>query len=95
MVTSLGDAAGSMTGGPMRIELDKNKDFKPYHVTTARTIPIHHEAPASDLCRELVWAGMMVRCPESTKWCAPAHFVLKLNGKVRLVINYRKLNQAT
>eukprot|EP00094_Tigriopus_californicus_P013937 TCALIF_13490-PA protein Name:"Protein of unknown function" AED:0.44 eAED:0.46 QI:0/0/0/0.33/1/1/3/0/212 len=82
MVTLLSDTAASMTGCRMKTELDENKDFQPDHVTTAHSISIHHEASASDLCQELVQAGMMVHCPESTEWCAPAHFVPKLNGKV-------------
>lgn len=55
MVSSLGEAAGSMTGFG----------------------PIHYEEPSNTLCRELVRAKMMVRCPENTEWCAPAHFVPK------------------
>lgn len=73
MVSSLGEAAGSMKGFG----------------------PVHYEEPSKTLCRELVKAKMMIRCPENTDWCAPAHFVPKAGGKVRMVIDYRKLNQAT
>jgi hypothetical protein len=92
--TSLGDAAGKMFGGLMHIELNKC-DIKPCHVTTARTIPHHYQEQAMKLNSELEDAKMMVREPDPTTWCSPAHYVPKPNGKVRLVIDYRQLNKAT
>jgi hypothetical protein len=67
MVSSLGDVAGAMSGGPMKIELEENKYFKPYHVTTARSIPKHYEGPAFDFCQEMIHARMMTRCTKPTE----------------------------
>jgi hypothetical protein len=92
--SSLGDAAGKMFGGPMKIELNKDV-IKPCHVTTARAIPHHYQEQALKLNAELETAHMMVREPDPTEWCSPAHYVPKPNGKVRLVIDYRQLNKAT
>ena len=74
----------------------KNKVFKPCHVTTARQVPIHFRTAANKLVQELVDSKVMTRELGPTDWCSPAHFVPKPGGKkVRLVIDYRQLNNAT
>ena len=99
--STLGDAAGKLCeGGKMNIELKDNKnDFnqyiRPCHVTTARAVPLHYKEPAANLVKELIDSKVMIREPNPTEWCSPAHFVPKPSGKVRLVIDYRRLNEAT
>jgi hypothetical protein len=49
LVTSLGDAAGSILGPRMHIELDASRNVKPLQITTARQVPIHIQPMAKRL----------------------------------------------
>ena len=93
MGVTLGDTAGNMKGEPMSVRLKDDPSVKPLRVTTARQIPIHMKQKADELIDELLRAGVIVKESEPTDWVAPAHFVPKKNGKVRLVTDYRVLNQ--
>lgn len=95
LCTTLGDAAGTIRGPKMRIELDESKMITPINITTARQVQYHLSGKADTLITELQEANAIVRCNRPTKWCSPAHFVGKPDGvNVRLVTDYRQLNKA-
>ena len=94
LCSMLGEAAGGMKGPKMKIEIDENKNFKPCQVTTTRQVPAHMESMAKKLLDELEANGAVRRYDGPTPCTSPGHFVLKKCGKkVRLVTDYRILNQ--
>eukprot|EP00095_Tigriopus_kingsejongensis_P010386 maker-scaffold1845_size26586-snap-gene-0.5 protein:Tk10386 transcript:maker-scaffold1845_size26586-snap-gene-0.5-mRNA-1 annotation:"PREDICTED: uncharacterized protein K02A2.6-like" len=90
---SLGEACGQMKGTPMVIRLRKDSEIKPCKVYTARQVNVNYKKMADTLEKELLDEGVIVAVTGPTDWVSPAHFVPKSNGKVRLVTDYRRLNQ--
>ena len=92
---TLDEAAGVMKGPKMHIHLRPDSNVRPISVTTARQVPKHYEGMAAALIEELKVSGVLVPETGPTLWCSPAHFVPKPGGqKVRLVTDYRRLNEA-
>ena len=80
----------------MHITLRRNDpNYKPLCVSTARKIPLHYEKKAAELIDQLVESGVIERVPanETTEWCSPAFFRPKPNGSVRMVTDFRVINQ--
>ena len=69
--------------------------YKPLRVTVARKTPKHFQSLAKKLIDNLVSSGVIVKVPttEHTEWCSPGFFVPKPGGLVRLVQDYRQINQ--
>ena len=81
---------------PMNISLNRSDPaYKPQRVATARKIPLHFQAEADKTLQWYIDSGVIEKVPdnETTEWCSPGFFVPKPNGKVRLVVDYRKINQ--
>ena len=79
-------------GGPMHIEL--TKDARPVYCSAPRKVPVRFEAEAEATVKELLRKGVIAQVTEPTRWCSPAFFVPKPDGKrVRLVTDYTKLNE--
>ena len=76
----------------MRIEL--TKDARPVYCSAPRKVPVRFEAEAEATVKELLRKGVIAQVTEPTRWCSPAFFVPKPDGKrVRLVTDYTKLNE--
>ena len=90
----LGDSCGAIRGPPMTIHLKQGTDRRPMRVLTARPVPLHYAAAAEDLVEELLRAGVIVPVTEPTEWISPGFFVPKPGGKVRLVTDYKVLNDS-
>ena len=65
------------------------KDIKnPKRVTSVRKTPLGMQKAATKLTNKLIKAGVIKRVYRAPKFVAPAHFVLKPDGTVRLVTDY-------
>ena len=69
--------------------------YKPLWVTIARKTPLHFKKAADSLIKRLETSGVIVKVPanEKVEWCSPGFFVPKPNGEVRLVTDFKKINQ--
>ena len=61
----------------------------------ARKTPKHFQERAKELIQRLLDSGIIVKVPanENVEWCSPGFFVPRQGGKVRLVTDYRQINQ--
>ena len=85
-----------MHGPPMHIHIRRDKTgYKPLKMKVARKTPKHFQAKADVFIDTLLKAGIICRVPtnENVEWCSPGFFVPRPNGKVRLVTDYRQINQ--
>ena len=83
-------------GDPMKIHLNRNSPgYKPFKTNTARKVPLHFQEEADKTLQWFLDSGVIEKVPdnETTEWCSPGFFVAKPNGKVRLVVDYREINQ--
>ena len=83
--------ASAKTGPLMHIHL-RPGEKRPFRITTARSIPLHWVEKAERCVNKLLSAKSIARQDTPTDWCAPAFFVMKPCGELRLVIDYTKLN---
>ena len=84
-----------IVGEPLNIKFKKGVAVRPYKHTTARRIPIHQEKAAHEYLGDLMRKGIIEKIDddEPCDFVAPAFFVPKANGKVRLVTDYKYINQ--
>ena len=90
------DCLTPMLTEPMQIHLRRDAPgYKPLRVSVARKTPKHFQSLAKKLIDNLVSSGVIVKVPttEHTEWCSPGFFVPKPGGLVRLVQDYRQINQ--
>jgi len=80
-----------MTTGLVKIFL--RHPYLPCRVSTARQVPLRHQAPAREHIQSLLGSKVIIREDGPTEWCSPAFFVPKDDGRVRLVTDYTKLNK--
>jgi len=93
LVDDMGNTSGTLKGDPMKIEFKKGIDIKPKRISVARPVPLHYEKRARALVNELLKAGVIRRVTEPTDWISPAMFVEKSGGALRLVTDYKSLNE--
>ena len=85
-----------MAGEPMRVHIDReDPKYKAIHVNAARRVPLHFQEEADKTLQWFLDSGVIEKVPntECTEWCSPGFFVPKPGGKVRLVVDYRSINQ--
>ena len=90
------DSISPMHGPPMHIQLLRDTaGYRPLKVKTARRTPMHFQREADLLIKNLLSSGIIVKVQpnENIEWCSPGFFVPKPNGKVRLVVDFRQINQ--
>ncbi|PCJ22642.1 MAG: hypothetical protein COA94_08945, partial [Rickettsiales bacterium] len=82
-----------MAGAPMHIHLREGVNVRPTRISTARLIPLHYREEAEKAIELFVRSGVIEKVTGNpTDWVAPAFFVPKPNGKVRLVVDYKGIN---
>ena len=77
---------------PIKIVL--KDDAKPHSVTTSRKVPFPLFAKVKDELNRMKNEGIIEEVTKPTDWCAPMVPVLKKNGKVRICVDLKKLNEA-
>ena len=82
-----------MVGDAMDIFISSRSDVKPTKVTTARPVPLHFQPESEALVAKLLAEGIITKVDVPTEWCAPAFFVKKPSGGLRLVTDFTGLNR--
>ena len=83
---------GLMNCEPVKIELTDNT--KPYCVNAASKIPFPLLSKVEEELNRMLKEGIIEEVTEPTDWCASMVLVVKPNGKIRIRVDLRKLNEA-
>ena len=65
----------------------------PKNVSKAIPVPLHQVEAAEIEVGRLLQAGVIHKVDEVTEWTSPARFVTKPSGALRIVTDFRQLNQ--
>jgi hypothetical protein len=69
-------------------------DAKPYCLSTARRVPFPILPKVEEEINRMEKEGIIEKVTEPTEWCAPMVPVVKKNGKIRICVDLKKLNEA-
>ena len=83
---------GLMDTDPVKIHL--RDDAKPYCVNVARRVPFPILQKVKDELNRLRDHGVIEPVQEPSEWCAPMVPVLKKNGKIRITVDFKRLDNA-
>ena len=75
----------------MKLTLKENS--KPYCVTTVRRIPFPLQSKLKEELEKMERDGVIKKVTAPTDYCAPIIPVKKKNGKIRLCVDFKKLNK--
>ena len=83
---------GTLKTDPVKIRLKEN--FEPYAVHTARRVPLPLVQKVKEEILRMEENGVIEKVTEPTDWCAPMVPVPRKNGKVRICVDLKRLNEA-
>lgn len=83
---------GLLNCKPVKIEL--RDDAQPYSITTPRRVPFPLLTKVEQELARMQSLGIIEEVREATDWCAPMVPVVKKNGKVRICVDLKRLNEA-
>ncbi|RXN17021.1 RNA-directed DNA polymerase-like protein [Labeo rohita] len=83
---------GTLKTDPVKIQLKENA--QPYAIHTARRVPLPLILKVKEELRRMEGNGVIEPVTDPTDWCAPMVPVPKPNGKVRICVDLKKLNEA-
>jgi hypothetical protein len=83
---------GLMKTSPVKIYMDQQA--VPYSVATARRVPFPIMTKVKEELDRLQSHGIITPVTEPTPWCSPMVPVVKKSGKIRICVDYKKLNVA-
>ena len=83
------DGLGKLDG---EYHIDLKDDARPYAVTTPRRVPLPLMDRVKEELDKMEKQGVIARIDKPTDWCAPIVVVPKQNGKVRICVDFTKLN---
>ena len=75
-----------------KITLDK--DAKPFKITVPRRLPIPMRKKVEEELKEMEKQDIIRPVTEPTEWCAPIVAVPKENGKIRICVDFTRLNES-
>ncbi|XP_046408442.1 uncharacterized protein K02A2.6-like [Ischnura elegans] len=76
-----------------RYEIRLEDNARPFAVTTPRRVPIQLWEKVKEELKQMEEEGVISPVDEPTEWCAPMVVVPKSDGKVRICVDYTKLNE--
>ncbi len=83
---------GLMKTTPVKVK--RRSDASPYSITTPRRIPFPQMKAVEEELNRMLRMGIIEEVSEPTDWCAPMVPVPKKNGKVRICVDLKRLNEA-
>ncbi len=83
---------GLMQCQPVKIQL--KDDCVPYSISTPRRIPLPLVPKVKEEIDKMLKVGVIVEEEGPTDWCSPIVPVTKPNGRIRICVDLKKLNQA-
>lgn len=83
---------GTLKTEPVKILL--KEDAQPYAVHTARRVPLPLMKKVKEEIQRMEENGVIEPVTEPTDWCAPMVPVPRKNGKVRICVDLKRLNEA-
>ena len=78
---------------PHKLVFKEGVKMIPKNVTKAIPVPLHQVEAAEIEVARLLQAGVIRKVNEVTEWTSPARFVTKPSGALRIVTDFRQLNQ--
>lgn len=91
IVDEVADGTGILKGDPVKIQIKEGAT--PYHVNTARRVPIPLLPKVEQELQRMEAAGVIEKVTEPTEWCAPMVATMKRSGDVRICVDMRHLNR--
>lgn len=82
---------GLMNCKPVKIKL--KADAEPYSINTARRVPLPLLGKIKEELQRMEQHGVIIPVTEPTEWCSPMVPVQKPNGKIRICVDLKRLNQ--
>ena len=82
---------GTLKGDPVKITL--KDDAEPYSVAVPRRVPIPLLSKVEEELKRMESMGIIEKITEPTEWCAPMVPVIKKNGKIRICVDLKRLNE--
>lgn len=83
---------GTLKTDPVKIQLRENA--QPYAVHAARRVPLPLMAKVQEELKRMEENDIIEPVTEPTDWCAPMVPVPRKNGKVRICVDLKRLNEA-
>jgi len=76
------------------VKITLRNGCEPYAQLTARRVAAARRAALSDELKRMEKMGVISKVNDPTDWCSPCVVVPKKDGKIRLCVDYTKLNEA-
>ena len=83
---------GLLKGDPVRIKL--RPDAQPYNLATPRRVSAPLMKSLKEELQRMETNDIITRVTAPTEWCSPIVVALKSNGKIRVCMDYKKLNKS-
>lgn len=84
-------STGLLKTQPVKLILKEGS--KPYSVSTARRVPFPIQKQVKEQLDKMERDGVIKKVTEATDYCAPIVPVRKKGGKIRICVDYKKLNK--
>lgn len=82
---------GTLKGELVKITLEDGA--QPYSIATPRRVPIPLLPRVEEELKRMELMGIREKVTDLSEWCAPMVPVMKKNGKIRICVNLKRLNE--
>ena len=77
-----------------QVKIELKEGLEPFAQATPRRVAAARRRPLQEELARMEKMGVIQRIEEPTEWCAPCIVVPKKNGKIRVCIDFTRLNKA-